>query len=160
MTPYHLAFALTPVTLRRIVDCVPVERHTDTLGPDRFNLVEMVAHMADWEDIFLDRMRLAHEFPGAPAEHHDESQRAIDKHYATRDIQHELDVFENRRRDTIDFLQSLKEEDFQKGFIHPEGGKLRTIQNQVMMMTGHDIYHFDQAAQYLREPVTSGGTAS
>jgi len=149
MTPYTLAIEFTPVTLRRIVDCVATEKHADRVDEDRFTLIEMVAHLADWEDIWLDRMRAAAEYPGSAIEAYDEGQRAIDKDYAGRNIQHELEVFENRRRDTLDFLRGLRADDWSKTVVHPEGGP-RTIRDQVELILGHDLYHLEQASRYLR----------
>lgn len=149
MAPYSFALELTPSALRKIVDCVPPERYAAHLETDRFNLTEMVAHMADLEDVLLDRMRLAHEKPGSTVELFDQSQRAVDKHYASRDLQHEMDVFENRRRDTMDFLRSLSEEDFGATFEHPQNGTM-TVRDQLTMMLGHDLYHLEQASHYLR----------
>lgn len=149
MAPYSLAIEFTPAALRHIIDCVPQERHGEQLSPDRFTLTEMVAHLADWEDIFLDRMRLAQEAPGSRIEVYDEGARAVEKHYETRDLQHELDVFENRRRDTLEFLRNLPEEDLAKTFQHPQRGTM-TIRDQQMMLLGHDLYHLEQATQYLR----------
>lgn len=149
MPPYILAIEYTPSALRRIIDCVHHERYAEKLDADRFSLLEMVAHMADAEDILLNRMRLAHEAPGSTVEPFDEGQRAIEKHYSTRDLQHELDVFENRRRDTLDFLEGLAPEEWSKAFQHPERGTM-TIQDQVTMLLGHDLYHLEQASHYLR----------
>lgn len=149
MAQYNLAIEFTPSALRNIVDCVPSERFSERHEEDRFNLTEMVAHLADWEVLFLDRMTLANEQPGVAVEAIDETQRAIDKHYSTRDIQHELDVFENRRRDTLTFLRALAPEDWTKTFIHSERGEM-TIADQVTMLLGHDLYHLEQASAYLR----------
>lgn len=149
MPPYHLAIELTPATLRRLIDCIPTERFGDRVAPDRFSLTEMVAHMADWEDLFLDRMRLAQEHPGSRIEVYDEGARAEEKQYATRDLQHELAVFENRRRDTLDFLKNLDPSEMSKTFMHPQRGEM-TISDQAIMLLGHDLYHLDQTSQYLR----------
>ena len=149
MAPYSFAIEHTPTILRRLLDDVRPERYAERLAEDRFTLVEMVAHMADWEDLFLDRMRLAYEQPGSTVLLYDEGQRAIEKRYAERDIQHELDVFENRRRDTVDFLRNLAPDDWGRIFVHPERGEL-TIQDQVTMLLGHDLYHVEQVTQYLR----------
>lgn len=149
MGPYSLAIELTPSALRRIVDCVRVDKLQEKIEEDRFSLTEMVAHLADWEDIFLDRMRLAHEHPGSTVVAYDEGERAVEKHYATRDIQHELDVFENRRRDTVDFLRSLCPDDLRKSFRHPERGDV-SIEEALTMLLGHDLYHLEQATHFLR----------
>jgi uncharacterized damage-inducible protein DinB len=149
MAPYRFAIELTPSALRHIVDGVADEKYTDRLSDERFTLVEVVAHVADFEVIFLDRMTLAHESPGSTVVAFDEGQRAIEKRYAERDIQHELDVFENRRRDTVEFLKTLSEEDLNKTIIHPEWGEL-SIKDQINFLQGHDLYHLEQAGRYLR----------
>lgn len=150
--PYALAIEFTPSTLRRIIDCVSQDRYAEPLEAGRFSLIEMVAHIADGEDVFLDRMRTAKEFPGTTVEFYDMDQRAADKAYAQRNLQHELDVFENRRRDTLDFLKNLEEGDWQKTFIHPQRGEL-SIENQVTMLLGHDLYHLEQASHYIKPDV-------
>lgn len=150
MVAYSLAIEFTPAALRQVVDCVPPERFPLQLSPDRFSLTEMVAHLADWETLFLDRMVLALETPGATIETYDEGARAVEKEYSTRNLQHELDVFENRRRDTLSFLKDLSDEQLSQTFIHPERGTM-SIKDQLMMLLGHDIYHLEQATQYLRE---------
>ncbi len=147
--PYNLAIEFTPTTLRHIIDCVPIERYHEKFDADRFNLTEMVAHLADWEVLFLDRMVVALETPGATVVGYDEGERAIEKHYATRDLQHELDVFENRRRDTLEFIAALTPEDWEKAFVHPEHGP-RSIRDQITLLLGHDLYHLEQASHYLR----------
>lgn len=149
MVPYSLAIEHTPTILRRILADVRIERYSERLAEDRFTLVEMVAHMADWEDIVLERLRTAQEHPGSPVENFDEGARAIEKGYAQRDLQHELDVLENRRRDTLDFLRNLPAQDWNKAFVHPQRGEV-TIQAQVSMLAGHDLYHLEQATGYMR----------
>jgi len=149
MVPYSLAIEFTPAALRQIIDCVPVEKYSLQLSPDRFSLTEMVAHLADWETLFLDRMVIALEAPGSTVTVYDEGDRAVEKHYASRDLQHELDVFENRRRDTLDFLKGLTDAQLSQTFIHPQRGVM-SIKDQQTMLLGHDIYHLEQATQYLR----------
>jgi uncharacterized damage-inducible protein DinB len=149
MTRYSLAIELTPPALRRIIDCVQPARYTERLSDDRFTLVEMVAHVSDMEDVFLERMRVAWKNPGAPIELVNEDTRAVEKHYGDRSVQHELDVFENRRRDTVDFIRSLSPEELTHHVMHPEFGKM-TIEDLTHFLLGHDIYHLQQATEYLR----------
>lgn len=146
---YFLMLRHTPAILERIVDEVPPSRFAEHIVADRFNLIEMVAHMADWEVVFLDRMTLAFEKPGSTIECYDEGQRAIDKHYATRDIHHELDVFANRRRDTIAFIEDRTPEEMKSTMNHPEQGIL-TLTDHVNLMSCHDLYHIEQATWYFR----------
>ena len=65
MNPYVLSIRHTPAILVRMLDQISPERYTDVLQADRFNLVEVIAHITDWEDIVLDRLRQTVEHPGS-----------------------------------------------------------------------------------------------
>lgn len=149
MKAYLNSLENTPKTLVNIVDQVKPDKYTEHTDPDRFNLTEMVAHLADWDDIFLDRLRLAYESPGMTVESFDPEVRAEQKHYSTRDIHHELDVFENRRRDLVDFLNRLTPEDWNKQFDHPDLGRT-TIDEYANIIMAHDLSHLSHAASYMR----------
>jgi uncharacterized damage-inducible protein DinB len=140
---------LTPSILTMIVDQVRPERYGDVLEPGRFTLTEAIAHLADMEQIWLDRITLAYETPGAAVQGIDPEKRAEDKHYDTRDIHHELEVFDNRRRDTMEFLARLSKEDMARTVVHSTWGQV-SIQDIVETVAGHDLYHIEQAAHYMR----------
>lgn len=150
MKPYLLAFQHTPTVLERLVDQVPVARYSESVGPDRFTLTEVVAHLADWEDVVLDRLRMAVEHPGSTVAVYDETLRAIEKRYAEKDIHHEIAVFANRRRDTVTFVSELTPDQLALTIVHPERGT-ETILDQVLWIYGHDLYHLEQVSAYLTE---------
>lgn len=149
MKAYLSSLESTPKTLVNIVDQVKPEKYLDHTDPDRFSLAEMVAHLADFDDIFLDRLRLAHEAPGATVESYDPDARAKEKHYDQKDIHHELDVFENRRRDLVDFLSGLTPEDWKKQFHHPDLGET-TIDEYANIIMAHDLSHLAHATSYMK----------
>ncbi len=149
MNAYLKTLEQTPKTLFNIVDQVKPDRYNDMVDPDRFNLTEMVAHLADFEDIFLDRLRLAFEAPGSEITPIDPDARATEKHYATRDVHHELTVFDNRRRDLVEFMNTLQPEDWKKSFKHPEHGEV-TIEEYANLILAHDLSHLAHAAAYMR----------
>jgi uncharacterized damage-inducible protein DinB len=142
------ALSLTPSTLKRMLSEVRVERYSERLGPDRFNLTEVIAHIADLDDIFLDRMRQAQEYPGSQTPAFDPEQRSVEHHYADKDINHELIVFENRRRDLAEFLTDLPEEDWSKHVIHPRGGSM-SIEQLANFVLAHDLFHLEQVSHYM-----------
>lgn len=148
-TAYLLFLRLTPDALTRIVDCVKPERYDERLDPERFTLREAIAHLADFEKTALDRIGIAHEEPGSLVENFDEEARATEKGYATRDVHHELEVFGNRRRETVMFLETLNSADMKKTFVHPQRGEM-SIREFAGLLLGHDIYHIEHATQYLR----------
>lgn len=149
MKAYLNSLENTPKTLVNIIDQVKPDRYNEHTDPDRFNLTEMVAHLADFDDIFLDRLRLAHESPGATVESFDPDKRAHEKQYASRDLHHELDVFENRRRDLIDFLAGLSPDDWNKPFHHPDIGHT-TIDEYANIILAHDLSHLSHATSYMK----------
>jgi uncharacterized damage-inducible protein DinB len=149
MNAYLLALRHTPVILERILDDVPPARYGERMAEDRFTLLEMVCHMADFEDIYVERMRAALKQDGIEVADVDEGQRAKDKQYDCRDLHKELEVLANRRRDTIDFVEGLSDEQLSRSFTKEGLGKV-TIKEYVAILSGHDIYHLEQATWYLK----------
>lgn len=149
MNAYLLALRHTPTILERILDDVPADRYGERVAEDRFTLLEMVCHQADFEDIYLERMRAALKTDGVEVADVDEGERAKAKKYDCRDLRKELEVFANRRRDTIDFLESLSEEQLGRSFTKEGLGRI-TIREYLAILSGHDLYHLEQASWYLR----------
>jgi uncharacterized damage-inducible protein DinB len=149
MNAYLLALRHTPAILERILDDVPPSRYAERVSEDRFTLHEMVCHIADFEDIYIERMRAAIKQDGVEVPDVDEGLRAIEKQYDCRDLHKELEVFGNRRRDTITFLEELTEEDLAKKFTK-EGIGTVTIAQYLAILSGHDLYHLEQATWYLK----------
>jgi uncharacterized damage-inducible protein DinB len=140
---------VAPSAFFHVIDDVRPEKYHERVAADRFDLVEMVAHLADFEDIVLERMRLAHEHPGSECMAIDPDARAAEKRYASRDLHHELEVFRNRRNDTLDFLKGLQPDEEARCVVHPAAGEL-TIADIAQNLLGHDVYHLEQASKYLR----------
>ena len=80
---------------------------TSRLGPGRFSVREVVAHLADWEPILRGRIRAANEQPGVAIVGEDEGQRAIDMNYAGSDVREQLALWTRERGLTIEFLRTL-----------------------------------------------------
>ena len=146
---YYLQIENTPSTLMRLVDAIRPDHYDTKLEDDRFSLKEVVAHMADLEQTWLDRITTAVEYPGKPVENFDEDARAKEHNYASKDIHHELEVFENRRRDTVDYLLRLAEDDWSKTITHPKWGPMSVLEI-VQFICGHDLYHISQVSEYLK----------
>lgn len=146
---YYLQIENTPSTLIRMVDAIRPDQYDTSLEEGRFTLKEVIAHLADLELTWLDRITTAVEYPGKAVENFDEEARAIEHKYSEKDIHHELEVFENRRRDTVDYLLRLAEDDWTSTITHPMYGEMNIIQI-VQYITGHDLYHINQVSQYLK----------
>ena len=116
--------------------------------PARFTLREIMAHLADYELIWIDRMtRTRNELgpllvpvdPGALATEHD---------YAHSDTAVSLAQFQERRIALVNFLVGLAEEDWQRVGQMGDRGPL-TLEEQAAFVVIHDGYHTGQVAQWL-----------
>jgi uncharacterized damage-inducible protein DinB len=146
---YLFQISNTPETFIRLVDSIRPDKYDTRLAPDRFSLSEAIAHLADWEQVWLDRITQTIEQPGSTFEGQDIDERAAAHHYADKDIHHELEVFQNRRRDTVDYLLRLAEDDWDLTANHSQKGVM-SVRDQAQFILAHDMYHLHQISEYLR----------
>ncbi|MCA1596932.1 MAG: DinB family protein [Chloroflexi bacterium] len=118
--------------------------------PDRFTLREVMAHLADWELIFLQRMErvCTEDFPEIPGI--DEGQRAIDQGYGSTDPLEQLELFRERREQTVQYLRDRSPEEWQRSGNRREIGVL-TLESLATLLPLHDMYHLDQAAEWRKQ---------
>ena len=134
----------------RIFDLIPPERMNQRRDPERFTPRQVIAHLADWESVFRERM--VGTIQGKPYEikTFDEGQRAIDNAYHTIDVSQSLERFSSERLKTLSFIELLPAEAWNEMALHPEYGAI-TVMDQVQNLTAHDVYHIDQLLEYLKE---------
>ncbi|MCW5936482.1 MAG: DinB family protein [Fimbriimonadaceae bacterium] len=122
---------------------LPTESWDEPTGPGRFTPREILAHLADWEPVFLARMQQAVRLPGSVLKVWDEGQWAIDHRYAESDPEASLAAFAKARSETAEFLRKAPIESFAAAALHPEKG-LMTVDDMANMLLGHDLYHLEQ----------------
>lgn len=147
-------FSLAPKILERILRVFPTERLDDRIEKDRFTAREVIAHLADYEQVILDRIRAANLQPGRTVPGFDPDQRAAEHHYGDKDVFHEAEVYESRRGVTIEYLQGLEDADWDKTFVHANGTTY-TIRDYVALVFLHDLEHLDQISHYLATEVAT-----
>ncbi len=123
--------------------------------PDRFTPREVLAHLADWEPILRARIEGALKTPDFVITPYDETQRAEDGAYSSKDPQASLRLFLAERARTVALLATLTDEQLALTAIHPENGPM-TVSDLAGFFLGHDAYHIDQLLEYLAEPKTVG----
>jgi len=154
MHPYLIpALELSPIAIARLVSQVPAHRHDETTDPGRFTLREAVAHLLDWEPIFVQRIQQGLDEDGALVSGIDEGVRAEEQGYATWDVAQSLARFREERAKTVAFVKSLTPAQLASTIRHNEKGPM-TAEDQINMLVGHDMYHIEHLTQYL-EPKTS-----
>ena len=116
--------------------------------PDRFTLREMVAHLADWEAVFLKRLTQTRDEESATLQGLDEGQVAIDHDYAHADLSECLARYKAGRPKIIALLRGLSPEQWDRVGRHTEIGPI-SLEEQIVLMAAHDGYHRQQALEWL-----------
>lgn len=117
--------------------------------PERFSLREAVAHLADWDPIWLHRFqRICSEVrPSLPSI--DEGELAIQNDYANSSPRASLEKFRGAREELVAFLRQRPDSDWNRiGFR--EGVGEMSLFEVCAMITGHDNYHMLYGLECLR----------
>ena len=144
------ALAGTPIVLDGFLKAVPVHDPAWDVRPDpeRFSLREVVAHLADWEPIFMERLTRTWDETNPTLPDVDEGQIAIEHDYAHSDPQASLARFREGRAALVRLLESLPEEAWERPAYRETLGSMN-LEQQMIMILGHDGYHTQQVAQWL-----------
>jgi DinB superfamily len=110
---------------------------------------EVICHLRDNEEWFLERMRLivAMDLPRFVATNPD--RWADERQYLTNDAAVALAAFTRRRRETLHFLGALAPDAWARAGIHIDSRGRRTIDEFLSVMAWHDDNHLDQLRRAL-----------
>ena len=139
-----------PQTIERMLRQIPESRLDERPTAERFTPREAIAHLADWEAIFLSRMQTAVEIPGSTVILFDEGELAVENNYGAQHVFESLARFQRCRAETVAWLQGLSPEQFRRHVVHPEKGQ-QTVDDLVAFTYAHDAYHLEHLAQFLGE---------
>lgn len=115
---------------------------------DDWNVVFMVCHLRDLEAAYLERVHLMLKednptFPG-----NDQRAMAIERGYAQTDLRTAQAEFESLRREFINVVKPLDEDQWQRRGQHPYFGET-TILTQAVNNALHDLNHIEQISRAL-----------
>ena len=118
-------------------------------APKSWAPTEVICHLRDNEEWFLDRMRLivAMELPRFVATNPD--RWADERQYLTNDGVAALAAFARRRRETLEFLKALGPDAWARAGVHVDSRGRRTIDEFLSVMAWHDDNHLDQLRRAL-----------
>jgi hypothetical protein len=110
---------------------------------------EVICHLRDNEEWFLERMRLivAMDLPRFVATNPD--RWADERQYLTNDGLLALAAFVRRRRETLEFLRQLDPDAWERAGVHVDSRGRRTIDEFLSVMAWHDDNHLDQLRRAL-----------
>ena len=113
-----------------------------------WGVVEVLPHLADWEEIYLERLRRT-----AVEEHpylagFDDSLWSIERDYRGQDPRESFERFSDLRAATVEFLKSLPAESWTRAGEHGYYGEV-TLQWLADHICDHDQEHLQQARDAL-----------
>ncbi len=139
----------TPIILQTILHGVDQQRASSaTDGPDGWNVIEIVGHLNDYDQIFLERTQTMIEGDAPALGSHDQDELVRQHGYKTQPLTDVLASFLSRRRAFIDYLSGLSAEQWQRTGVHPSWGAI-TVLDQAINVTHHDVNHIAQVIKAL-----------
>jgi hypothetical protein len=136
-----------PVVVERLLAGMSAEEADWRPDPQRFTLREAIAHLADWEPIFLGRMQRICAEDSPVLEDMDEGVLAIEHNYAALDPFEQLARFRDGRAKLIAFLEERADSDWARVGNRPEIGDI-TLETIATLVPLHDNYHTAQIVQW------------
>ncbi len=148
---HYLKFGLsaTPDVVETLLCQASFQTLNARPDPERFTLREVVAHLADWESVWLERVQklLNETHPELPS--YDESQWAIDHNYAQSDLAEQLAKFAAGRKALLAVLNDAPTPAWNRTAAHYKMGSV-TLTELAAFILGHDGYHLQQITQFLK----------
>jgi hypothetical protein len=129
-----------PRTLRQAVAGMTREQLLARPVAGKMSTLEVVAHLADFEPVFADRMKrvLTHDRPALMAA--DENLFLAKLAYQERDLEEELAIIETTRSQMARILRTMGDEVLGRVGVHSERGE-RSVEQLLTGATGHITHH-------------------
>ena len=139
----------TPNILGVILRGVDQQRaQTARDGADGWSVLEVVCHLNDFEQIFLERSRLIVETDTPRYPSVDQEALVQSNHYAEQNIVQAFGSYISRRRTHLAYLRGLTPDQWERRGIHPAAGEVTLIEH-VTNTTLHDVNHIEQIVRAL-----------
>lgn len=148
------ALEVAPKVVERLLRVFPQDRLDDRLSTEDLTPREVIASLADTEQLILDRVRLGNMRPGASVPWVDPDARAKEHHYSDKDAFHEAEVFESRRQTTLEYLRSMSSDDMKKT-IHLDGKGEVSVDDYLVLVTAHDMDRIGLLTEHLANEVAT-----
>jgi uncharacterized damage-inducible protein DinB len=144
------AFDHAPAALSALLDHLREDSSVWDTRPaqDRFSLREIVAHLADWDDIWRERFGRTLDEDAPLLLRPDLDQRATERGYATADGVDCLARLRESRAALTDFLRALPEDAWTRTAALDRMGEI-PLHVLVALAVSHDSYHVRQVAEWL-----------
>ncbi len=149
VAPYAVTYVVNGISnTPTLIDHLLISPNWDIRpDPSRFTLREVVAHWADWDEIWIDRIRttLAEEHPILP--NMDEGLIAEEREYSKIPPEISLSRLRQSRPQLVELIRTIPEDAWDR-MAHRTGVGDLTLFQLVVMIMGHDNYHLKQLCDF------------
>ena len=140
--------AATPRKIGKLIKGVPRSKLAKRPEPNKWSVLEILAHLSETEIVGGYRMRMILSAPGMPIAAFDQDKWAKTGKYSKRDPKKALELFRALREANLALLKSLDPGQWKHFGMHAERGE-ETIERIAAMFAGHDINHLKQIEKIL-----------
>jgi hypothetical protein len=141
--------ATSAAKLERLIKGASPSRLRKRPAPNKWSVVEILAHLAEVEIAVGFRIRMVLGAPGTPIAAFDQDAWVLSGHYEKRDPRKSIEQFRVLRQANLALLKTLTPEQWQHYGIHSERGQ-ESVELIVRMLAGHDLNHIQQIERILR----------
>jgi uncharacterized damage-inducible protein DinB len=129
-----------PKLLRKAITGMTREQLHARPVPGKWSTLEVVCHLADFEPIGADRMKRVIALDKPDLIGADENRFAASLHYHERDVEEEMAIIDNTRRQLARILSKLPAEALNRVGVHNERGP-RTLEQLLTGAINHIPHH-------------------
>jgi hypothetical protein len=117
-------------------------------APEKWSIHEIIIHVTDSDVNSYIRLRKALAENGAAVVAYDQDRWAVKLNYPEQSIEKAIQLLRLMREINFSLLKSLKEDDWQKTYLHPENGNV-TVEEWLKTYTDHISGHIGQMQRNL-----------
>ncbi|OGF54585.1 MAG: hypothetical protein A2Z21_06850 [Candidatus Fraserbacteria bacterium RBG_16_55_9] len=143
--------AASPTVLAYLLKNAPKQVYDRRPDPERFTIREVVAHLADWESVWMERLSKVRDEDRPTLPDRDPDQMAKEHGYEHADVGASLRRFQEGRREVLKLLENLEPSEWSRIGHHTTRGTL-SIHDLAVIMLGHDNYHLVQVTEWIELP--------
>ena len=119
-------------------------------GGDGWTTLEIMCHLRDFENVYLQRARLTLEQDNPDLPFPDPNQLVIDNRYNEQDIEAVYREWVEAREAYVTLLEGVDDEQGERPANHPTRGPF-TLHDQLFLTVWHDTNHIEQMTRTLDE---------